>query len=126
MSEEQEQGTGQGRGANGWFCYMLQTTDGGRTKTYVGATVDPERRLRQHNGEITGGARATHGRKWRRVFLIGGFKSEREALQFEWRWKWLTRSKTLSIGDTWLERRMFALGTLLADRTDLQILEENC
>ena len=99
-----------------WFCYMLEAVDGGRSKTYVGATVNPDRRLRQHNGEISGGARATRGRAWRRVFLIGGFAEERDALRFEWRWKWLTR--TLGLGSTWMERRQFALGQLLAEREE--------
>ena len=88
---------------------MLASVDG--KKTYVGATVNPDRRLRQHNGEICGGARATKGRQWRRAFLIGGFSEEREALRFEWRWKGLTR--TQGIGETWRERRMFALAELL-------------
>ncbi len=84
-----EEGSGSGSGGGKpWFCYMLERADGQRT--YVGATVDPDRRLRQHNGEIAGGARATRGGVWRRVYLIGGFPTEREALQFEWRWKWLS------------------------------------
>ena len=93
---------------------MLASLDNKRT--YVGATVNPDRRLRQHNGEISGGARATKGRAWRRVFLIGGFADERDALRFEWRWKWLTR--TLGIGETWQERRMFALAELLTQREE--------
>lgn len=90
---------------------MLEACDGGRGKTYVGATVNPDRRLRQHNGELSGGARATAGRRWRRRFLVGGFREEREALRFEWRWKWLTRQAP---GDTWMERRTHALSLLLA------------
>jgi predicted GIY-YIG superfamily endonuclease len=97
---------------------MLQSTDGART--YVGATVNPNRRLRQHNGEICGGARATKGRCWRRVFLVGGFTEERPALRFEWRWKYLTRQAP---GDTYLERRTHALSLMLAEHPDAVVLE---
>lgn len=108
--------------ATNWHCYMLETCDGGRSKTYVGATVDPNRRLRQHNGEISGGARATSGRKWRRRYLIGGFADERAALRFEWRWKYLTRHAPF---DSWQERRAQALATLLAETGEgLEILED--
>jgi len=101
-----------------WYCYMLASTD--RKKTYVGATVNPDRRLRQHNGELVGGARATKGRSWRRVFLIGQFAAEVPALQFEWRWKYLTRQAP---GATWLERRTHALSLLIAEHDEVQVLE---
>lgn len=103
-----------------WSCYMLASTDG--RKTYVGATVNPDRRLRQHNGEITGGARATHGRQWRRIFLVDGFDDERAALRFEWRWKYLTRQAP---GDTFLERRSHALSLLLSDFPYACVVENN-
>lgn len=96
--------------AKPWFCYMLCSDDGCRT--YVGATVDPDRRLRQHNGEISGGARATHGRHWSRRFLVAGFTDERDALRFEWRWKYLTRQAP---GNSFNERRIHALSLLLAE-----------
>ena len=38
------------------YVYLLVSTNG---NTYVGATVDLTRRLRQHNKEIKGGAHAT-------------------------------------------------------------------
>lgn len=105
--------------AKPWFCYMLQSVDGART--YVGATVDPDRRLRQHNGEICGGARATKGRCWKRRYLIGGFADERAALRFEWRWKWLTRQAP---GESFMDRRAHALSLLLAEfDTSVSILE---
>ncbi len=103
---------------SGWYCYMLASTDGART--YVGATVNPARRLRQHNGELAGGARATKGRQWRRMFLVGGFADERAALRFEWRWKWLTRQAP---GDSFVERRAHALSLLLADFPWATVLE---
>jgi putative endonuclease len=43
-----------------WFVYMLRCTDG---SLYTGVTTDIERRLRQHNGELTGGAKYTRLRR---------------------------------------------------------------
>ena len=103
-----------------WFCYMLLSVDGRKQKTYVGATVDPDRRLRQHNGELVGGAHATKGRVWKRRFLVGGFDGEVPALKFEWRWKYLTRQAP---GDSFLERRMHALSLLLSDFPFAKVLE---
>ena len=101
-----------------WFCYLLECAD--KRNTYVGATVDPDRRLRQHNGEIKGGASATRGRKWHRICFLEGFPSEREALQFEWKWKNITKRMK---GKTSLERRKKALQELLAlDKTTLKAI----
>jgi len=50
----------------------------------VGVTFNTTRRLRQHNGEIKGGARSTRGRQWRFLFLVRGL-ARRTALQLEWR-----------------------------------------
>jgi predicted GIY-YIG superfamily endonuclease len=77
----------------------------------VGVTPDLERRLRQHNGEIAGGAAATAGRRWERIGHVSGFPDMRAALQFEWRWKQMTRR--LAVGEP-LKRRLVALQTLLA------------
>ena len=101
-----------------WFCYLLQSEC--RKKTYVGATINPDRRLRQHNGELSGGARATHGLKWNRMALIGGFVNERAALRFEWRWKYPTRQAP---GDSKMERRFHALSLLLSDFPDSFVIE---
>ena len=40
-----------------WSVYLLQELGG--NKTYIGATLDVERRLNQHNGLQSGGAKAT-------------------------------------------------------------------
>ncbi len=91
-----------------WHVSLLVSLDG--KATYVGATVDPDRRLRQHNREISGGARST-GRKtaWRRAVLVSGFVDKIEALKFEWRWKHLT--KTSPPGDP-MSRRMDSIHRL--------------
>jgi len=62
-------------------------------KTYIGATVDVNRRLRQHNREIKGGAYATRGKKWKRILYVSGFPDWKSTLQFEWRWKKLSRGR---------------------------------
>ena len=59
------------------YVYLLLATPN-RNATYVGATVDLERRLRQHNKEIKGGAVATStrvikGDTWIRAAYVQGF-----------------------------------------------------
>ena len=45
--------------SSSWFVYILRCGDG---SLYTGVTTDPQRRLRQHRGEIKGGARYTRAR----------------------------------------------------------------
>ncbi len=55
-----------------FWVYVLLSADGRRT--YVGITTDVDRRLRQHNGELTGGAKSTRaGRPWRVGQVYGAF-----------------------------------------------------
>ena len=42
-----------------WFVYMVRTKAGA---LYTGISTEPERRLRQHSGELTGGAKALKGK----------------------------------------------------------------
>ena len=98
----------------GFYCYLLATRLG--KVTYVGATVDPDRRLEQHNGKRAGGAKATaiqvaRGEEWRRICVVTGIPEWRSALQIEWRWKQLSRQDRSRLA---LHRRLRALQTLLA------------
>ena len=92
-----------------WFVYWLQ--DKYTNKTYIGKTNDLDRRLRQHNGELSGGARATHGSEWTRVCHVKGFPDEKSALQFEWAWKHYSR-KVVSKDS--FKKRVEALHALLS------------
>ena len=97
-----------------FYVYLLVADN---HSTYVGATVDLERRLRQHNKEIKGGAHATSakvakGETWIRACHVAGFPDWKAALQFEWRWKQLSRKLSPSLFP--LERRMMALHQLLS------------
>ena len=97
------------------YVYLLLATPL-RQATYVGATVDLDRRLRQHNKEIKGGATATgirvaKGDTWIRAAHVAGFPDWQAALQFEWRWKQLSRKLPANMDP--LLRRMKALKQLL-------------
>jgi structure-specific endonuclease subunit SLX1 len=100
-----------------YFVYLLYANASSGQQTYVGATVDLDHRLRQHNKEIKGGARATsaqveRGETWERVCHVAGFPTWNAALQFEWRWKQITRKLPARMDP--LERRIQALRMLLA------------
>lgn len=73
-----------------WYCYILRNKQPKyQHLTYNGSTNNPKRRLRQHNEEITGGARYTHGRNggWEIYALLTGFVDHKNALSCEWRIK---------------------------------------
>jgi structure-specific endonuclease subunit SLX1 len=97
-----------------FFVYLLECSDG---STYVGATVDLNHRLRQHNKELKGGAHATSikvnkGETWHRVCYVSGFPDWPAALQFEWRFKQLGRKYPKKMNP--LERRFKSLKELLS------------
>jgi predicted GIY-YIG superfamily endonuclease len=75
-------------------CYSYLLFSLTTNRTYIGATNNPDRRLRQHNGEISGGAYATKGKEWIRAVYVGGFPDWQAALQFEWSWKRHSRGKS--------------------------------
>eukprot|EP01128_Nolandella_sp_AFSM9_P006380 TRINITY_DN3262_c0_g1_i1.p1 TRINITY_DN3262_c0_g1~~TRINITY_DN3262_c0_g1_i1.p1 ORF type:complete len:351 (-),score=27.15 TRINITY_DN3262_c0_g1_i1:152-1165(-) len=73
-----------------FYCCYLLTSLKERCKdhTYIGFTIDPRRRIRQHNGELVGGAKKTsRKRPWEMVLFVYGFPSQRAALYFEWSWQ---------------------------------------
>ncbi len=68
-------------------CYLLQSTTN-PSKTYIGYTTNPQRRIKQHNGILKGGANQTKKhRPWEMKCVIGGFVSDVDGLKFEWAWQ---------------------------------------
>jgi len=104
--------------SSSFFVYLLQSSD--QKNTYVGATVDVQRRLRQHNNLISGGARATtskvksKGVEWQLVCYVKGFPTWVCALQFEWRFKQLTRKLSWMKDTNPLQKRRMALEELMS------------
>lgn len=72
-----------------WSIYLLWNPLTNRT--YIGSTTDPARRLRQHNREITGGARSTHtgAPNWTMLMFLSGFPDRSSAC----RWEKLAKSR---------------------------------
>jgi len=66
-----------------FICYALEHSISKRT--YTGQTNNFQRRIRQHNGSLSGGARYTHVKKgsWSPIFHVCGFETKRAVLQFE-------------------------------------------
>ena len=65
-----------------WSFYIIYND----RATYAGVSPDPVRRLRQHNGEIKGGAKYTtsKGPGWKHICIISGFQDKIQSMQFEW------------------------------------------
>ena len=87
--------------APGWYAYVLVSYGAAPPprqrrrvalarvlRTYVGVAVDVERRARQHNGELAGGARSTRaGRPWHVAIIHGPYPDRGSAQAIEYQLK---------------------------------------
>jgi predicted GIY-YIG superfamily endonuclease len=76
-----------------FFCYVVHNA---HDNTYNGYTVDLRRRLKQHNGFIKGGARATRNRgPWRFLIVLtsDSWDCISTAMRHEWSIKYPTRRR---------------------------------
>ena len=92
-----------------YTLYVLAHTD--HQKTYVGITNNLQRRIRQHNQELVGGARYTTANKangtWYYYALVHDLE-KREALRLEWR----MHHRRSRRGRTPIEKRLNTLKNL--------------
>ena len=80
------------------YCYILRNSyEPDKNRTYNGYTVNPSKRIRQHNQEIKGGAIYTKSwgnKSWEIYVLITGFPDHHNALQCEWKIKHPAKKRT--------------------------------
>jgi len=104
-----------------YIIYVLYNTL--NNNTYVGITNNPTRRLRQHNGELVGGAKYTKAKKGEGSWLFYGWIKVKEdgilakirSLKLEYRVKYLSRKNK----GTPIEKRLKAINQILEENKDL-------
>jgi len=87
--------------------------------TYIGSTNNLTRRIRQHNGELVGGAKYTRNKKQNGSWIIYGIINNLDkhtALSIE---KKIQIKSKKSKGKTPLERRIAAINLILMDHENI-------
>lgn len=103
-----------------WVCYCVSSES--INKTYVGSTNNLKRRIKQHNGILKNGAKATRvGRPWKIFIAVTGFQSKSECLSFEWHWKKLSKVQN---GSSELRRRKALLILVLNNKWKNVVINE--
>lgn len=74
-----------------WYVYVIQAANKGTT--YVGCTTDVIRRVKEHSGLKSGGAKATKGKGlWVLRAVFGPYSGRSEAMKAEYALKHSKRS----------------------------------
>lgn len=74
--------------SNSWYLYMVRTHN---NQLYTGISTDPQRRLRQHQGELVGGAKALRGKGPLQLVYQQLFPDRASASQAEYQLKQLSK-----------------------------------
>lgn len=98
-----------------YYCYIIRSLNPNFFNcTYNGSTNNLIRRLRQHNGEIVGGAKATKGKgPWIYIAILEGFETHKEALSCEWRIKHPTNTRRRPVQYNGIEGRIKSLNLII-------------
>jgi len=111
--------------SNNYIIYVLYNTQS--TCTYIGSTNNPVRRIRQHNGDLVGGAKYTKNKKGNGEWLYYGWIQSIEGFIFE-RKIALSLEKRIQIksrkekGKTPLERRLNTINKLILEYEGLEFI----
>ena len=77
-----------------WYVYMIENR---LAQLYTGVTTDPNRRLRQHRGELKGGARALKGKAPLSFKWVAQASDKASAMRTEYHIKRLSKSAKLAL-----------------------------
>lgn len=77
-----------------YFVYILECNDG---TLYTGKTININKRIRAHNGEIKGGAKYTRNKRPVKLVYSENYKTNRETALRELELKKLTRMEKLKL-----------------------------
>ncbi|NVP17937.1 GIY-YIG nuclease family protein [Candidatus Gracilibacteria bacterium] len=77
-----------------YFTYILRCSD---DTLYTGITTDLDRRIKQHNGEIIGGAKYTLSRKPVFLYYFEEFENRSQATKRELEIKKMSRVEKLNL-----------------------------
>jgi predicted GIY-YIG superfamily endonuclease len=107
------------------YVYVLYSGN----RTYCGYTVNPSRRLRQHNGELVGGAKSTRAlNNWKFLFVTSSPEwTSQRALQVEYSWKHPTRTRKVPSTYRGVQGRIAALQEIwkrVPDAITMQVCSE--
>lgn len=107
-----------------WSLYLLENSD--NKKTYLGVTVNITRRIRQHNGELVGGARYTSSNKGNGTWMLKAIVNnltKSQALSFE---RIIKNKRRKGKGKTPLEKRLYLMElTINEDNKIIRFEDEN-
>lgn len=109
-----------------WYCYFLKSLVS--NKTYNGSTNNLMRRLRQHNGEIKGGAKRTHqSRPWKYYAILAGLPNHKNCLSCEWKLRYPNNKRNKPKKYQGIEGRIKGLNDVLKlDKWTNQCIDLNC
>lgn len=77
-----------------WYVYIIENR---LSQLYTGITNNPLRRMRQHSGEIKGGAKALKGKAPLYFRWVGAVSDKAAAMRAEYRIKQMNRTAKMAI-----------------------------
>ena len=111
-----------------YIIYLLYNTD--NKSTYIGITTNKERRLRQHNGDLVGGAKYTKLQKrngewkfygWLQLIELDEILIVNRAMSLEKKIKIRSKKSNSKLP---LEKRLDAINSILQENPDLEFVKK--